>query len=88
MLFPIVLFILPVLFVITLGSEFVANDKPILVQYKGEYYMPIFRSYPETAFGGIFETEAVYRDPAVVYYEPTVVYRPVRDAAFYKDHGQ
>ena len=23
------------------------------------------RSYPETAFGGIFETEAVYRDPAV-----------------------
>ena len=27
--------------------------------------MPIFKAYPETAFGGIFETEADYRDPAV-----------------------
>ncbi|VAW03228.1 Prephenate dehydratase-associated ABC transporter, permease protein 2, partial [hydrothermal vent metagenome] len=29
------------------------------------YYMPIFRFYPETAFGGDFETEAIYRDPEV-----------------------
>ncbi|HCL60977.1 MAG TPA: peptide ABC transporter permease, partial [Rhizobiales bacterium] len=59
------LWIFLALFGISLFAEFVANDKPILVQYKGEYYMPIFRSYPETAFGGIFETEADYRDPAV-----------------------
>ncbi|NRB33115.1 MAG: ABC transporter permease, partial [Rhizobiaceae bacterium] len=43
-----------VLFLITLPAEFVANDKPILVQYRGNYYMPIFQFYPETAFGGDF----------------------------------
>src|SRR5262249_57713450 len=59
------LWIFLVLFVISLFAEFIANDKPLIVRYDGHYYFPIFRSYPETAFGGIFETEAVYRDPAV-----------------------
>ncbi|SEL60854.1 microcin C transport system permease protein [Roseovarius azorensis] len=59
------LVIFSVIFTITLFAEFVANDKPILVQYRGDYYMPIFRFYPETAFGGDFETEAIYRDPEV-----------------------
>ena len=54
-----------VLFVLSLFAEFIANDKPLLVKYEGNYYFPVLRSYPETAFGGIFETEAVYRDPAV-----------------------
>ena len=54
-----------ILFGISLGSEFIANDKPILVKYDGQLYWPIFKAYPETAFGGIFETEAEYRDPAV-----------------------
>jgi microcin C transport system permease protein len=53
------------LFAISLGSEFIANDKPILVKYDGQLFWPIFKAYPETAFGGIFETEADYRDPAV-----------------------
>ena len=53
------------LFVISLFAEFTANDKPLLVKYDGHYYMPVLKSYPETAFGGMFETEAVYRDPAV-----------------------
>ncbi|MGR3460267.1 MAG: ABC transporter permease [Roseovarius sp.] len=59
------LVIFSVIFAITLCAEFVANDKPILVQYRGAYYMPIFRFYPETAFGGDFRTEAIYRDPEV-----------------------
>src|SRR5579885_952306 len=59
------LWIFLVLFIISLFAEFICNDKPILVKYEGHYYWPIFRSYPETAFGGIFETEADYRDPAV-----------------------
>ncbi|ODA66403.1 Inner membrane ABC transporter permease protein YejE [Methyloligella halotolerans] len=59
------LWIFLVLFVISLFAEFVANDKPLLVDYQGELYSPIFKSYPETAFGGFFETEADYRDPAV-----------------------
>jgi microcin C transport system permease protein len=50
-----------VLFVLSLFAEFLANDKPILVQYRGSYYTPIFNFYPETEFGGDFRTEAVYR---------------------------
>ncbi|TDK42332.1 ABC transporter permease [Antarcticimicrobium luteum] len=59
------LWIFAVLFGLSLFAEFLANDKPILVQYRGEYYMPIFRFYPETTFGGDFQTEAIYRDPEV-----------------------
>ena len=59
------LWIFLVLFVLSLFAEFIANDKPILVQYRGEYYTPIFKFYPETAFGGDFRTEAAYRDPEV-----------------------
>ncbi len=59
------LWIFLVLFGLSLGSEFIANDKPILIDYKGSFYWPIFEAYPETDFGGIFETEADYRDPVV-----------------------
>ncbi|WP_272007994.1 ABC transporter permease [Roseovarius sp. ZX-A-9] len=59
------LILFTIVFGITACAEFVANDKPILIQYRGDYYAPIFRFYPETAFGGDFETEAVYRDPEV-----------------------
>ncbi len=59
------LIIFCVLFGLTLFSEFLANDRPILVQYRGDYYTPIFNFYPETAFGGDFETEAAYSDPEV-----------------------
>ena len=53
------------LFVISLFAEFVANDKPLLVSYDSELYFPVFKSYPETVFGGEFETEAEYTDPFV-----------------------
>ncbi|MBE3637527.1 ABC transporter permease [Mangrovicoccus sp. HB182678] len=51
-----------ILFFVSLFAEFLANDKPILVRFQGAYYTPIFNFYPETAFGGDFRTEAVYRD--------------------------
>ena len=60
------MWIFAVLFGISLFAEFVANDKPIVLNYRGEYFMPIFKFYPETAFGGDFETEAQYRDPEVI----------------------
>ncbi len=53
------------LFTVSLGAELVANDKPLLLRYDGQFYVPILRSYPETAFGGFMETEAEYRDPEV-----------------------
>ena len=51
------------LFVISLFADVIANDKPLLIYFKGSYYLPIIETYPETAFGGDFETEADYRDP-------------------------
>jgi microcin C transport system permease protein len=59
------MWIFAVLFGLSLFAEFLANDKPILVSYRGEIYAPIFKFYPETAFGGDFKTEAIYRDPEV-----------------------
>ena len=54
-----------VLFVASMFAEVLANDKPIVVSYRGEFYFPAYRFYPETAFGGDFRTEAIYRDEAV-----------------------
>ena len=51
------------LFLASLGAELIANERPVLVRYDGGFYMPVFKSYPETTFGGEFETEADYRDP-------------------------
>lgn len=53
------------LLILCISAEFVANDKPLLVKFDGGIYAPIFKSYPETKFGGDFETEADYRDPYV-----------------------
>lgn len=59
------LWIFLVVFGLSLFAEFLANDRPLLMHYDGQFYYPIFRVYPETRFGGIFETEADYRDPEV-----------------------
>ena len=59
------LLIFLVLFFVTLFAEFIANDKPLVLKYDGGLYFPVFVAYPETAFGGEFETEADYRDPFV-----------------------
>ena len=53
------------LFAFSLCADFVANDRPLLITFKGGVYMPVFADYPETAFGGEFETSADYRDPYV-----------------------
>ena len=59
------LIIFTILFVLSLFAELIANDRPILISYKGEYYFPVYQFYPETAFGGDFGTEAIYTDPGV-----------------------
>jgi microcin C transport system permease protein len=60
------LWIFLAIFAVTLGAELIANDRPLVVRYEGALYFPVFRSYPETTFGGVFPTEAVYRDPALI----------------------
>jgi len=52
-----------VLFFVSLFAEFIANDKPFYISLEGRSYFPVFATYPETAFGGEFETAADYRDP-------------------------
>ena len=53
------------LFFVTLPAELIANDRPLLVRYDGHFYYPVVRFYPETTFGGVFETATDYRDPDV-----------------------
>jgi len=53
------------LFVFSLFAEFIANDKPILVSYRGELRMPVMSFYSEQDFGGDFPTEAAYQDVEV-----------------------
>ena len=53
------------LFMITLPAEFIANDRPLAIWYQGSLYVPVINTYPETEFGGDFETEAEYREAEV-----------------------
>ncbi|MCK5404379.1 MAG: hypothetical protein KAI75_04080, partial [Desulfobulbaceae bacterium] len=60
------LLIFSIFFITCLFAEGLSNDKPFLVSYEGNFYFPIFKTYPETVFGGDFETEADYRDPYIL----------------------
>ena len=53
-----------VLFLVSMFAEFVANDRPLLVRYKGETLLPMAVNYPEEKFGG-FLAITDYRDPAI-----------------------
>ena len=53
------------LFGVSLFSELIANDKPLVVRYDNGWYFPFLVVYPETTFGGFFETEAEYREKDV-----------------------
>jgi microcin C transport system permease protein len=59
------LWVFLLLLAITVLAEGLANDKPLLVHYDSEWYVPALHSYAETEFGGEFATEADYRDPFV-----------------------
>jgi microcin C transport system permease protein len=59
------LWIFGVLFILSLFAEFIANDRPILMSYKGEILAPIFVDYPEEKFGG-FLAVTDYRDPVIL----------------------
>ena len=52
------------LFLLSLFAEFIANDKPLLVSYKGELLYPVFVDYPEEKFGGFYAVTD-YRDPVI-----------------------
>ena len=53
------------LFIVSLFAEVVSNDKPLLVRYDGQWYAPLVRNYPETTFGGDFQTPTDFLDPFI-----------------------
>ena len=57
--------IFTLLFLASIFADFLANEKPLLIKYENQIYLPIINKYAETTFGGDFETEADYRDPFV-----------------------
>jgi microcin C transport system permease protein len=75
------LWIFLAMFFVSLFSEVIANDRPVVIFYDGAPYFPFLFSYPETTFGGEFETETEYRDPFVadlIEEKGTIVWPPIR----------
>ncbi|MBV8621327.1 MAG: ABC transporter permease [Curvibacter sp.] len=59
------LLVFAALVLLSLGAELLSNDRPLLVHYQGQTYFPMWNDYPETLFGGDFETPADYLDPFI-----------------------
>ncbi|MDR3301589.1 MAG: ABC transporter permease [Spirochaetaceae bacterium] len=55
-----------VFFALSLFSEFLANDRALIVRYNNQYYFPVFKNYSELVFGGEFDIDADYRDPYII----------------------
>ncbi len=53
------------LVLLSLAAELVSNDRPLVVRYDGHTYFPMWRDYPETVFGGDFDTATDYLDPFI-----------------------
>ncbi|PIE83697.1 MAG: ABC transporter permease [Candidatus Contendobacter odensis] len=74
-----------ILFVLGLGAEFIANDRPLLVYCQNEFYVPVVKDYAETDFGGTFPSTADYRDPylkGLIEQHGWMIWPPIR---FYHD---
>lgn len=54
------LLVLGAAFLLSLFSEFIANDKPLVLRWQGRTFFPIVKFYPGTAFGGPYATEPDY----------------------------
>jgi microcin C transport system permease protein len=60
------LWIFAILFALSLFSEFIANDRPLLLGFDGKLYFPVLKNYSELNFGGEFDINADYRDPYII----------------------
>ena len=58
------LWVFLVLFGTSMFAEFIANDRPLLISFNGQFYFPVLKDYSEDTFGPEFmPTEADYTDP-------------------------
>jgi microcin C transport system permease protein len=53
------------LVLLSLCAELVSNDRPLLVRYEGQTYVPLLKDYSEKTFGGDFDTNTDYLDPFI-----------------------
>ncbi len=88
------LWIFLVIFILSLFAEFIANDRPLVVDYDGHLFFPVLVNYTETTFGGQFPTFADYRDPylaARIKAHGWAIWPPIRfnyrTIAFNRDHS-
>ena len=56
---------LGIIFALSLCSELIANNKPLIVKYKNELYFPVFHNYSDEFWGGDFPTAANYSDSLI-----------------------
>lgn len=59
------LLVFATLVVLSLFAEVLSNDRPLVVRYEGQTYWPLVHDYPETTFGGDFESPTDYLDPFI-----------------------
>ena len=59
------LIIFSILFILSLFSELISNDRPLIARYDGQILFPIAKDYSEKAFGGDFDSPADYLDPFI-----------------------
>jgi len=60
------LWVFSIIFTLSLFAEFIANDKPIIASINDEIIFPVVFTYTEKELGGVFETEAYYKDPFIL----------------------
>ncbi|MGA0824616.1 MAG: ABC transporter permease, partial [Burkholderiaceae bacterium] len=52
-------------FFLSLFAELLSNDRPLVVSFQDELYFPLIHNYPESTFGGDFQTATDYLDPYI-----------------------
>ena len=70
------------LFIASLFAEFLCNDRPLLIHYKGDWFSPVLNDYSENAFGAdLMPTIADYSDPVLadtIHADGWMIWPPVR----------
>ncbi len=57
------LVLLAVIVLLSLLAELLANDRPLIVKYRDQWYFPLVQNYRDIDFGGDFPTPADFADP-------------------------
>jgi microcin C transport system permease protein len=60
------LYVFAAVFVISMAANLIANDKPLLISYRGQLYLPALQFIPEQTFGANFlPTETDFTNPQI-----------------------